>query len=258
MEKDTELMGADAPDPTNGGGRSALSSGAAPATISSVDATKPVIWRGTVRGCGGNLNAISTEKPHETHSDCAEDPFGSPLRYTDGTYSREYEDQPASRSSCGPAQNDPLTQQPDDCRAAFERYIEPYGYGLTPAKCHCCTYDSLDTQSCWLGWAGAWEARSPMRETGCGWKRGTDRSMTMWDPSPKGLIKHSHPLIFKTVIPDVGTHLRLGFYDANRNAFIESGIPDQEYRERVECWYQFPMPDDNTRRGPETKGGEGQ
>jgi hypothetical protein len=75
------------------------------------------------------------------------------------------------------------------------------------------------------------------------WKQGADRSMTMWNTLPGDPIRCSLPLLFKTVIPDVGTHIRLGYYDGERDAFIESGTrPDQIYRERVECWYQFPMP----------------
>jgi hypothetical protein len=76
------------------------------------------------------------------------------------------------------------------------------------------------------------------------WKPSTDRrGMAMWSTLPNDPIRLSLPLLFKTVIPDIGTHIRLGYYDGNQDAFIESGShPDQIYRERVECWYQFPMP----------------
>jgi hypothetical protein len=57
---------------------------------------------------------------------------------------------------------------------------------------------------------------------------------------------HSFPLIFRThIVLGCGkaeTHLRLGYYDAERQCFIESGFPDQPYRDAAECWYQFPLP----------------
>jgi hypothetical protein len=81
------------------------------------------------------------------------------------------------------------------------------------------------------------EGCNPKRESG--WVSPALKPQTVGLGEEKSV---SMPLLFKTVIPDVGTHIRLGYYDGKREAFIESGHPDQTYKERVECWYQFQMP----------------
>lgn len=49
--------------------------------------------------------------------------------------------------------------QPVECREEFEKDAVPYGYDLKRAGCHCCYYHSDATESRWLGWQAAWEAK---------------------------------------------------------------------------------------------------